>query len=315
MRGAGFPRLAALAAIVLWGISFVATRVALVEISPVTLVFTRFALGTMLLFALLAVRGKLAPPPRAVWPMLLLLGFLGVFVHQMVQAHALRLTTAVHTGWLIGLTPIWSAILAAAVLKEKLGARKIAGLLIGFAGAVLVVTRGDLSSAAFALPSTTGDLLILASTFNWAVYTALGRGTLARVGSARATAFAMLVGWLMLAAVFLVRAGWTEWANLTPRGWGAVLFLGIGCSGLGYLFWYAALERLDTTRVAAFLYLEPLVTLAAAVAYLGEPVSVSTIVGGLIVLLGVAIVQGVRSPLATSGVRSPLATSGRDAGA
>src|SRR4029434_2222420 len=109
MRGAGFPRLAALAAIVLWGISFVATRVALVEISPVTLVFTRFALGAVLLFALLAVRGKLAPPPRAVWPMLLLLGFLGVFVHQMVQAHALRLTTAGHTGARIGLSPTLAA--------------------------------------------------------------------------------------------------------------------------------------------------------------------------------------------------------------
>jgi len=53
----------------------------------------------------------------------------------------------------------------------------------------------------------------------------------------------------------------------------AILFLGVGCSGLGYPLWYAALERIEVSQVAAFLYLEPLVTLVAAVAFLGEPVA------------------------------------------
>jgi drug/metabolite transporter (DMT)-like permease len=259
----------------------------------VTLVFTRFALGTALLFALLALRRrKLVAPPRDAWPALVSMGFLGVFVHQMLQAHGLALTTAIHAGWLIGLTPIWSALLAAFFLRERFGARKIAGLLLGFAGALFVVTRGDLSAAALALPSTRGDFLILASTVNWAIYTIVGRRTLARLGSARATAFAMLAGWGMLSPVFVIRSGWTEYASLSAVGWGAVLFLGIGCSGLGYLFWYAALEKLETSRVAAFLYLEPLVTLAAAVALLHEAVQPAAVLGGLLVLAGVLLVQG-----------------------
>ncbi|HEV8232166.1 MAG TPA: DMT family transporter [Thermoanaerobaculia bacterium] len=303
------PRIAALAAVILWGISFVATRAALIEISPVTLVFTRFALGTALLFALLAARRRLDAPPRDSWRALVSMGFLGVFVHQMLQAHGLELTTAVHTGWLIGLIPIWSAILGALVLHERLGVRNVAGLVLGFAGAALVITRGEPSAGFLALPATRGDFLILASTVNWAVYSVVGRRTLARLGSARATAFAMLAGWAMLAPVFALRAGWKEYAGISRGGWAAVLFLGIGCSGLGYLFWYTALEKLETSRVAAFLYLEPLVTLAAAVALLGEPVHATTIAGGLIVLAGVFLVQRVRSPLATSGVRSPLATS------
>ena len=291
------PRLAALAAVTLWGISFVATRAALSEISPVSLVFTRFALGTAFLLTLLAVRRRLELPPRESWPALAAMGFLGIFLHQMLQAHGLALTTAVHTGWLIGLIPIWSALLSAVVLREKLGSAKIAGLLLGFAGAALVITRGKLSGGLLALPTTRGDLLILASTVNWAVYSVVGRRTLARLGSARATAFAMLAGWAMLAPLFFLRSGWTEYARLSRAGWAAIAFLGIGCSGLGYLFWYAALERLETSRVAAFLYLEPLVTLAAAVVLLGEPVHGTTVVGGLIVLAGVFLVQGVRPPL------------------
>ena len=71
----------------------------------------------------------------------------------------------------------------------------------------------------------------------------------------------------------------------------SVLFLGIACSGLGYLFWYGALARVQASRVAAFLYLEPMVTLAAAVAMLREPVSAATILGGLLLLGGVVLVQ------------------------
>jgi drug/metabolite transporter (DMT)-like permease len=291
------PRLAALAAVTLWGISFVATRAALSEISPIPLVFTRFTLGTAFLLTLLAVRRRMEIPPRESWPALAAMGFLGIFLHQMLQAHGLTLTTAVHTGWLIGLIPIWTALLSAAILREKLGSAKVAGLLMGFAGAALVVTRGNLSSGLLALPTTRGDLLILASTVNWAVYSVVGRRTLVRLGSARATAFAMLAGWAMLAPLFVLRAGWTEYAHISAAAWAAIAFLGIGCSGLGYLFWYAALEKLETSRVAAFLYLEPLVTLAAAVVLLGEPVHATTVAGGLIVLAGVFLVSGARSPV------------------
>ena len=74
-------------------------------------------------------------------------------------------------------------------------------------------------------------------------------------------------------------------------GWLSVLFLGICCSGLGYLWWYGALERIEASRVAAFLYLEPLVTLLAAVVLLGETVTATTIVGGLLLVGGVALVE------------------------
>ena len=219
------------------------------------------------------------------------MGFVGIFVHQMLQAHGLATTAATQAGWLIGLTPIWSAVLSAIFLGESFGLQKIAGLVLGAAGAILVITRGDLSSDILAVPSTLGDLLILASTVNWAIYTILGRGTLKSLGSGRATTAAMSLGWAMLIPFFLVSKGWQEFESLSSHGWIAVIFLGIGCSGLGYLFWYAALERLEASQVAAFLYIEPLVTLAAAMILLGESIVFSTMVGGVLVLAGVAIMQ------------------------
>ena len=284
-------RLSALAAIVLWGVSFVATKAALRETSPVTLIFTRFALGVAVLILVLKLRRESLIPPRDSWLMLATMGFVGIFLHQMIQAHGLTLTTAVRTGWLIGVTPIWSAVLATIFLGEGFGPRKVLGLFIGLVGALLVVTRGELSADVLALPSTRGDLLVLASTWTWAIYTILGRDTLKRLGSARATAAAMYSGWAMMIPFFVAAAGWHEYRDLSSTSVIAILFLGIGCSGLGYWLWYAALERIDATQVAAFLYLEPLVTLLAAVALLGESVGLSTIVGGVLVLAGVLTVQ------------------------
>ena len=161
MRG---PRFAASIAVVFWGVSFVATKAALAEVAPVTLIFLRFAIAAVVLLAIVR-----ELPPREAWPSLALMGFVGVFIHQMLQSYALTMTSATSTGWLIGVTPIWSALLSAFVLRERFGFWKVAGLVGGFAGALLVVTKGDFSARVFDLPSTTGDLLILISTVNWAV--------------------------------------------------------------------------------------------------------------------------------------------------
>ncbi|MFI5370502.1 MAG: DMT family transporter [Candidatus Eisenbacteria bacterium] len=285
------PRLAALMAIVFWGISFVATKAALRELPPIALITTRFVMGTVLLHVMLAARGEPLAPPRRYWRSLALMGFIGVFVHMLLQSYALTRTTAVRTGWLIGLIPIWSALLSVVFLRERLGPVKLVGLALGFLGAAVVVTRGRFDASLFALPSTTGDLLILISTLNWAIYTVLGHGTIRAIGSARATAAVMAAGTLMLLPLYVATAGWRPLVHLSPTGIIAVVFLGLGCSGLAYLWWYAALERVEASKVAAFLYLEPLVTLAAAVAWLHEEVGLATVLGGLIVLAGVALVQ------------------------
>lgn len=289
------PRAAAALAVVFWGVSFVATKAALAEVSPVTLIFLRFVIGSLVLLAIV----RELPPPEA-WGSLALMGFAGVFVHQMLQAYGLTMTSATNAGWLIGLTPIWSALLAAMFLRERFGFWKVVGLVGGFLGALLVVTRGDFSPGVLGRPSTAGDLLILLSTINWAVYSVIGHRTLRRLGPRRATSGSMLFGTAMLAPFFFVQRGWRQVPNLSIAGWSALLFLAIACSALGYLFWYGALERIEVSRVAALLYAEPLVTFAAAALLLGERVSSVVVLGGVLVLASVLVAQyapAVRQPL------------------
>jgi drug/metabolite transporter (DMT)-like permease len=285
------PLVGALLAVLFWGVSFVATKAVVREISPFALILLRAALGSALMLAVLAARRAALFPPRALWPMLGLMGFVGVAFHQLLQAFALRLTSAVHTGWLIGLTPIWAAVLARMFLGERLSRPRVLGLTIGFLGAAVVVTGGRWDAALLGLPSTRGDLLVLLSTLNWAFYSVLGRGVIRDLGAARATAGAMLAGLVLLLPTVLVPGAIAGLSALSATGWVAVLFLGICCSGLGYLFWYRALERMEASRVGALLYLEPLVTLAAGAILLGEPIRPATVAGGLLLLAGVGLVQ------------------------
>ena len=209
------PRVSLLIAVVLWGTGFVATKAALREISPVTLIFIRFGMGTVLLFWLVSLRGGTLVPPRDAWPTLALMGFVGIFIHQLLQAVGLTMSTAVHAGWLVGLIPIWSALLSGLLLKERFGAMKLAGLAGGFAGALLVISQGRLGLETLHLPSTRGDFLILLSTVNWAVYSVMGHGTIKRLGPLRATAGSMLFGWLMFVPLVLFNGSWHELPHLS----------------------------------------------------------------------------------------------------
>jgi drug/metabolite transporter (DMT)-like permease len=279
-----------LVAVVLWGVSFVVTKFAVAQISPTALILARGALGATFLAGLLAARKEAVVPPRDALGGLALMGFVGVAFHQMLQAIALTSTSAVNAGWLIALTPIWSALFAVVRLHERLPRHRRLGMLLGFAGAVLVITRGQLAGV-LNLPTTRGDLLILASTLNWAFYSTLGHPIIRRLGPTHATLGAFAFGTLFLLPLLFLSGAWRDYARLSASGWAAVLFLGIGCSGLGYLFWYAALAKLEASRVAAFLYVEPLVTLVTAAVLLGETISLWTIAGGALLLVGVALVQ------------------------
>jgi len=124
-----------------------------------------------------------------------------------------------------------------------------------------------------------------------AIYTTIGNRTIRRIGSARASAAVIFLGLLMFLPFCVAETVWREYRHLSAAAWGAVLFLGIGCSALGYLLWYAALARLSAARVAAFSYLEPLVTMTAAAALLGESAKATTVAGGVIVLVGVYLTQ------------------------
>ena len=280
-----------LAAVVIWGASFIATKVALAEVSPATVVWLRFAMGVALLAVVVTLSRQWAPVDARTLAAFALLGLVGITFHQWLQSTALVTSRASTSGWIVASTPVFMAILGRLVLKERLGAGRIAGIALAALGVVLVVTRGNPGELLHGRFGAPGDLLILVSAPNWAVFSVLSRRALRSHPAIRMMAYVMAIGWALSAVPLAAGPGLSEIGALSARGWGAVAFLGVACSGLAYIAWYDALQRLSASEAGALLYLEPLVAMAVAAAVLGEPVTGASVVGGAVILLGVWLVN------------------------
>ncbi len=284
-------RLKALAAALFWGVSFVATKSALRELHPLTIIVLRFGMGVLILFLAVWQAHLLKPVGRRDLLLLAILGAIGVALHQGLQVTGLELTSASSMAWLVALNPVFTASLAWMFLSEVFGPFKVLGLAIAFVGAIVVVTKGTLSPDTLHLPSTTGDLLALASALNWAVFSVASKPLLKRLPPKLTMAYVMLIGWLMVLPFWGAGQGWSEIGHLSATGWVAIGFLGVFCSGLAYIFWYDALAEIDASQVAAFIYIEPLVTVVVAAIVLSEAFTFATFLGGLTILVGVYLVN------------------------
>jgi drug/metabolite transporter (DMT)-like permease len=284
-------RIKALAAALVWGASFVAIKAAVREIHPVTLIVLRFGFGVgMLGFAVWRLRIFKWVGARD-FALLAILGAISITIHQALQANGLLFTSASSMAWLVALNPVFTAFLAWLFLAEQFGVTRIAGLIIAFIGAIAVVTKGVVSPDTLRLPSTLGDLLALASALNWAIFSVASKPMLRRLPPTLMLAYVMFIGWALMLPFFAAMQGWNEIGNLTLDGWIAIAFLGIACSGIAYIFWYDALAQIDASQVAAFIYIEPLVTVVVAGILLGEAFTPVSFLGGLTILLGVYLVN------------------------
>jgi len=279
----------ALWAIIFWGMSFIATKVALREIHPFTLLTLRFGMGglLLLLFQLQKDRHFLKKFNSKDWLSIILLALVGVSAHTLLQAYGLLYTTAINTGWLIAIMPICIAIAARFYLGETITLGKIGGIMLGFLGVSLIISKGMFSLSLFQLVSTFGDFLILISALTWTAFTVGGRGFLSRFSPLAAITPIIILGSFITFPFTLLKWEWNHLFQLSSAAWMSLIFLGIFCSGLAYLFWYAALEKKDSSIVGIYLYLEPFVTLIGAYFLLREEVKWITLTGGGMTLVGV----------------------------
>ncbi len=275
--------LKALSCVAVWGASFVATRIALETVTPVGLVALRFSMGTALLAILIKLRGGSMLPQSRDMPVCAALG--GVLaLHLLMQSMGLQYTSAINTGWIIGFIPVCIAVGAQMLRQQRLTPTGWAGVLVGMGGVLLVTLRAapEFERARW------GDLLQVASCLTWTVYTLAGARAIARSGALRVTALAMGVA-AVICALATTATGVLR-GPLTVSGVLAVMFLGLICSGLAYALWFSATREHGPSRVAAFLYIEPFVTLLAAAVILREPIMPNALAGGVVVLGGVWLV-------------------------
>ena len=283
-----FHYLLILLAIIFWGTSFVATKTVLQEIKPVTIIILRLVLASVLLTIIaLSTKRKFSVNLKSHgW--IFVLALVAVF-HLWIQVTGLQFTTAANTGWIIGTAPVFMAILGFTFYKEKITPLQFGGILVALAGLLLLIGKGDITN--IGLIENKGDLLVLGSAFTWGVYSMVNK----KISLSYSPLMTILYLFLMMAVIIIPFNLNSETINsvinLSPVSWMWILFLGIFCSGVAYVIWAQALRDMESAKVGAFLYFEPLVTVIAAWIYLNEEITLLMIFSGMLITAGVFIVN------------------------
>jgi drug/metabolite transporter (DMT)-like permease len=183
--------------------------------------------------------------------------------------------------------PMFAALVAHFVLKERLGTWRAAGLALGFFGVLILMSSGNVS-----LKTAEGPLAVLAvlgTAMIWSVGANYTRRKMAGIDPLVTTA-----GSLALASLALLPWAWATWPSTPPsaRAWGEMAFLGVLSSGLGMWMYFRLLGRIGAVRAMSVTFLSPLVAMVSGALYLGEALTLQMLVGCAVVLLGTALSLG-----------------------
>jgi len=276
-----------IAAVVMWGLSFIATKYCLNYLSPAEIIAARFVLAVPVLLVVVRAKKLSFALIRRQWLTAVACALVLVF-HLLIQVEGMKTTTATNTAWLITTIPVFIVILSYFFLREKITGVQALGMAIAAFGVVLLVSRGRLGTLEFI--RSYGDWLVLISAVTWSVYTILGK-KLAGSHPLAVTTSVLTIAAVCLVPPVLITSGVRAYGSLNWAAWGALIFLGVFCMGLAYWFWAEGLKRKTAGGVGVYLYLEPVSTTLAAPFLLHEPVTPALLGGGALVVLGVWLVE------------------------
>ena len=286
-------RLALLGACFLWAVSFVATKIALDVVPPLTVVSLRLLIAAGCFLPVLMTGGRwktVADGPTLL--KLLGLSLFGAGLHYGFQTVGLQTTNASNASVYVATGPITILLLAVVFLGEKLNVRKILGIVIAVAG-VLVVMGMDTITGFELGGNLVGDLLVFASIVMWGCFTVFGKKVTDQLGALTVTAAVTLIG-----ATWMAPIGWLEMqrtgfglAEVTPTAWAAVIYLGAACNFLAVLLYFTALQKTESQKVGIYLYAIPPMTAVSAALVLGEPITLGLVAGTVLVIAGVALTE------------------------
>lgn len=286
-RAAG--HFSALLTILIWGTTFISTKVLLVDFQPVEILFFRFVMGLLALLVVYPHRMKGTTVKQEFT--FVAVGLCGVCLYYMLENIALTYTMASNVGVIISVAPFFTAILAHLFLKqeEKLRANFFIGFVVAMAGIALISFNGSTLRL-----NPVGDLLALLAAFLWACYSILTRkisgfGYNTILTTRRVFFYGLL---FMIPALFLFDfkldlGRFTNMTNLLN-----ILFLGLGASALCFVTWNFAVRLLGALQTSIYIYLVPIITVAASVLILHEPFTWMTGMGTALTLAGLLLSEG-----------------------
>ena len=278
----------ALITILIWGLTFISTKILLVDFSPIEILFFRFILGYIAVLAVYPHRLKLTDRKQE-W-LFAASGLCGVTLYYLLQNFALTFSLASNIGVAVSVAPFFTAILAHFFAdKEELKPSFFIGFIAAMSGIILMSFSGGEGFEFHPL----GDILAMLAAAVWAVYSLIVKRISTfgynQIATTRRTFFYGLL--FMLPVLFMTdfHFGLSRFAksgNLLN-----ILFLGLAASALCFVSWNFAVKILGAVKTSVYIYIVPVVTIISSVLVLHEKITLLSALGMLLALVGLFISQ------------------------
>ncbi|MGB4585772.1 MAG: DMT family transporter [Rectinemataceae bacterium] len=282
-KQATFVPLAGLAVAVIWGLTFLSTKVAVVELKPMTLALLRFVIATILLPPIawfskttLSISWKDAPLIAAS-------GFMGITLYFFFENNGIMRLSASESSIIVGTIPILTLLTDLVVYRRKIKPAVTAGIFLSFGGVALIVAR---SEAAIASPA--GYFYMIGAAVAWVVYTFITKPLGGKYSLLSITFWQIFFG--MLGCIPFAVAEGQDIGHLSFSIWLNVAFLGVLASALGYWLYVIVLDKLGASRSSVYINLIPVVSIVASFILLGERLAPLQLIGGATAIAGVYLV-------------------------
>lgn len=275
---------AVLGAVCLWSTSFVATKVALAEVPPLTLGAARFLVAAAVIGCVAVVVGGVERPGRGDLGRLAVGGLLGITAYFSMENFGVKLASASDAALLVASYPAMAMMLEIVFYRARASAVRFAGVGVAMLGVYLVVGGG---SGEVGTNRLLGDGILVATGLVWALYNFSTRGVVRRYSMLTVIFYQTLFGAAAFVPLALIESG--RWQAPGTASLLIVGYLGVFCSLLAFLLYARGLRGMEAGAAVNLLNLVPILGVVFAVALLGEPVGIAQVIGGLVVLGGVTL--------------------------
>lgn len=269
-----------------WGGTFVAGRFLAGSAHPVSAAFFRFAIASAcLLLAVCMSEGRLPRLDARQALAVAALGLTGVFAYNLFFFNGLSLIGAARAALIIALNPVAITLCSALIYRESLPLSRLVGIPLSVIGALVVITRGQ-PLQVFSGGVGRGELLIFGCVLSWTLYSVIGKTAMRGLSPLAAVCWSSIAGTLLLSIPALAYGSLPEAAHFSWPVWCSIGYLGLFGTVVGFLWYFEGIQTIGPSRAAVFINFVPVNGVLLATLLLGEPLDISLLGGGLLVVLG-----------------------------
>ena len=269
----------------LWGTSFPAIKIGLQFMDAYTFVFLRFFFALLIMFAVVLFTKKFTFYFNK--RLILFLGFINGIAY-LLQYIGMSYTSASKSSLLVNLTVVWVALLSPMLLKEKLGRKKLTGVILSLLGIVFVTTNLDFQS--FGIGNIMGDFIVIAAGMIWALFILYNKPLVNETNN-----LAMSLTWLLFFTIIplipVVPFSANNFLTLPWEAWSAIIYTAIFCWNIPYYIWSKGLKKISPVTSSVILLNEIIVSVIISTIFLGESLTVVSGIGAVFIIIAIILVS------------------------